>query len=319
MGRLTSWLLNEPEGVLPVLDKCILFFLKIVYLGLRIILRLVLGKKRRDRLYTERGINHVWIDYLNPSLGLLKLFYKSVKFLGAWKSPVLIKISVPKYGYKFYCRINKADFMTREDGIIEHFTPKQGDIVVDIGAHIGRYTIIGSKRVGAQGKVVAIEAHPGNFEMLNRNIKLNQLTNVISLNYAAYSKETKIRLYVPGEESGYTVYNTIMSNRAGTEENFVEVNANTLDYLLQLNQIRQEQVKWIKIDVEGAELEVLKGAQNVLSKSKDIALLIEVHGPANYRPVVEFLSLYDFKIEFEKSHDSGDKHIILRKHGSTIE
>jgi len=71
--------------------------------------------------------------------------------------------------------------------------------------------------------------------------------------------------------------------------------------------------------VEGAELEVLKGATNVLSKSKDMALLIEVHGLNNYRPVVEFLSLYDFKIQFEKSHYSGDKHIILRKHGSTIE
>ena len=318
MRNLTSWFLQESQGV-NAFDNIILLFLKVTYLWRRVLLRLILGKKRRDRLYIERGINHVWIDYLNPSLGLLKLFYKSIKFLGAWKSPVLIKISVPKYGYKFYCRINKADFMTREDGIIEYFTPKQGDIVVDIGAHIGRYTIIGSKRVGTQGKVVAIEAHPGNFEMLNRNIKLNQLTNVIPLNYAAYSKETKIRLYVPGEESGYTVYNTIMSNRAGTKENFVEVNANTLDYLLQLNQIKQEQVKWIKIDVEGAELDVLKGSTNVLSKSKDIALLIEVHGPANYRPVVEFLSLYDFKIEFEKTYETGDKHIILRKHGSTIE
>jgi FkbM family methyltransferase len=249
----------------------------------------------------------------------LKLFYKSIKFLGVGNSLVLIKISVPKYNYKFYCRINKADFITREDGIIEHFTPKQGDIVVDIGAHMGRYTIISSKRVGTNGKVVAIEAHPGNFEMLNRNIKLNQLTNVIPLNYAVYSKETKIKLYVPGEESGYTVYNTIMSNRTGNEDKFVEVNANTLDYLLQLNQIREEEVNWIKIDVEGAEFEVLKGATNVLSKSKDIALLIEIHGPDNYIPVVEFLNLYNFKIEFEKNHESGDKHIILRKGGSTIE
>src|SRR5215211_9005948 len=278
MGKLTSWLLNEPEGVLPVLDKCILFFLKIVYLGLRIVLRLVLGKKRRDRLYTKRGINPVWIDYLNPSLDLLKLFYKSIKVLGAWNSPVLIKISVPKYDYKFYCRINKADFITREDGIIEHFTPNQGDIVVDIGAHIGRYTIIGSKRVGANGKVVAIEAHPGNFEMLNSNIKLNQLTNVIPLNYAAYSKETKIKLYVPDEESGYTIYHTLMER---TGKKFVEIDAITLDYLLlQLNVIsgvgvKEEEaveVNWIKIDVEGAEFEVLKGASNVLSKSKDIAL-----------------------------------------------
>ena len=315
MEKLTSWLLKEPEGVLPALDRCILFFLKIIYLGLRIILRLVLGKKRRDKLYVEKGISYAWIDYLNPSLYLLKLFYKSIKFLGVGNSQVLIKISVPKYDYKFYCRINKADFITREDGIIEHFTPKQGDIVVDIGAHMGRYTIISSKRVGKNGKVVAIEAHPGNFEMLNRNIKLNQLTNVIPLNYAVYSKETKIKLYIPGEESGYTVYNTIMSNRAGNEDKFVEVNANTLDYLLQLNQIREEEVNWVKIDVEGAEFEVLKGATNVLSKSKDIALLIEVHGSDNYKPILNFLNLYNFKIEFEKNHESGDKHIILRKDG----
>jgi FkbM family methyltransferase len=64
--------------------------------------------------------------------------------------------------------------MTRhEDVIIEYFRPKEGDMVVDIGAHIGRYTIIASKRVGANGKVIAIEANPSNFEMLKRNIQLN--------------------------------------------------------------------------------------------------------------------------------------------------
>ncbi|MDP8941057.1 MAG: FkbM family methyltransferase, partial [Thermoproteota archaeon] len=149
-------------------------------------------------------------------------------------------------------------------------------------------------------------------EMLNRNIKLNQLTNVVPLNYAVYSKETKIKLYLPEVESGYTIYNTIMSNRARTEDKFVEVNANTLDYLLQLKGIME--VNWIKIDVEGAEFEVLQGASNVLSKSKDIALLIEVHGLDNYRPIVEFLSSYNFKIEFEKSNKTGDwRHIVLRK------
>jgi FkbM family methyltransferase len=285
-----------------------LFFLKVIYLGRRVLLRLILGKKRRDRLYIEQGLD--FGDFL----------YKAVKFFRPRSK--LLKFKVPKYNYEFYCRINKDDFkiMTiHEDDIIEHFTPKQGDIVVDIGAHMGRYTIISSKRVGTNGKVVAIEAHPGNFEMLNRNIKLNQLTNVIPLNYAVYSKETKIKLYLPEEDSGFTIYNTIMSNRAGTEDKFVEVNANTLDCLLQLNQIREEEVNWIKIDVEGAEFEVLKGATNVLSKSKDIALLIEIHGPDNYIPVVEFLNLYNFKIEFEKNHESGDKHIILRKGGSTIE
>jgi FkbM family methyltransferase len=305
MHNLISWFLKNSEGI-TIFDKCILFFLKIIYLGLRIVLRLFLGKKRRDRLYVERGLD----------FGVF--WYKSFKFLRPGNS-TLLKFKVPKYNYEFYCRINKDDFkiMTiHEDDIIEHFTPKQGDVVVDIGAHIGLYTIISSKRVGTNGKVVAIEADPSNFEMLNRNIKLNQLTNVTPLNYAVYSKETKIKLYLPSGESGFTKYNTIVSNWANTEDKFVEVNANTLDYLLQINQIREEEVNWIKIDVEGAEFEVLKGATNVLSKSKDIALLMELHGPPNvYRPKVqEFLNLYNFKIELEKSYEeNGSMHIIVQK------
>jgi FkbM family methyltransferase len=297
-----SWWLRETKGA-TISDKFYLSFLKIIYRGIRFSFKIALGKKRTDMFYTKRGIN--FKDFL----------YRSIKFLKIG-DPLMLEIYVPKHNYNIYCPLNKEDFivMTRhEDDIIERFLPKQGDIVVDIGAHMGRYTIIGAKRVGAQGKVVAIEAHPGNFEMLNRNIKLNQLTNVIPLNYAVYSKETKIKLYLPEVESGYTIYNTIMSNRARTEDKFVEVNANTLDYILQSKGITD--VNWIKIDVEGAEFEVLKGASNVLSKSKDIALLIEVHGLDNYRPILEFVSSYNFKIEFEKSNKTGDwRHIVLRKH-----
>ncbi|MDQ3868351.1 MAG: hypothetical protein M3250_02190, partial [Thermoproteota archaeon] len=156
MGGLNSWLLKETKGV-RTFDKCILYFLKVIYLGLRILLRISLGRKKRDRILIEQGFD------FNTFL------YKVFKILRLDNS-MLLKISVPKYDYKFYCRINREDlvFMTNhEDDIIEHFTPKQGDIVVDIGAHMGKYTIISSKRVGSNGKVVAIEAHPGNFEMLN--------------------------------------------------------------------------------------------------------------------------------------------------------
>jgi FkbM family methyltransferase len=310
MLNLILWFIKNSEGM-TIFDKCILFFLKIIYLGLRILLRLALGKKRRDRLYVKRGLD----------FGVF--WYKTFKFLRPGTS-TLLKFKVPKYDYEFYCRINKDDFkiMTiHEDDIIKRFTPKKGDIVIDIGAHIGLYTIISSKRVGANGKVVAIEADPSNFEMLNSNIKLNQLTNVTPLNYAVYSKETKVKLYLPSGESGFTKYNTIMPNWINTQEKFVEVNANTLDYLLQLNEIRQEEVNWIKIDVEGAEFEVLKGATNVLSKSKDIAILMELHGPPHvYRPKVEeFANLYNFKIEFEKSYEeNGSMHIIMQKSASTM-
>src|ERR671921_2374905 len=283
MEKLTSWLLKEPVGVIPVLDKWILFFLKIIYLGIRFSVKIALGKKRRDRLYVKRGIH--FNDSFGPSFYFMSFLYKVIKFLRLG-NPMSLKISVPKYNYKVLCPIKKEEIINmtiREDDIIEHFTPKQGDIVIDIGANIGRYTIISSKRVGTNGKVVAIEAHPGNFEILNRNIKLNQLANVIPLNYAVYSKETKIKLY-----HNYS----IMPERAGGYTNkYVEASANTLDYFLQLKGIME--VNWVKIDVEGAEFEVLKGATNVLSKSKDIALLIEIHnlsgGTNLYRPILEFL------------------------------
>ena len=98
----------------------------------------------------------------------------------------------------------------------------------------------------------------------------------------------------------------------------MEVNANTLDNLLsQQSGISHADINWIKIDVEGAEFEVLKGATSILSKSKDIALLIEVHNLPNgnnfYSPIIEFLNLYNFKIEFENIYEGGERHIILRK------
>jgi FkbM family methyltransferase len=231
----------------------------------------------------------------------------------------LIKIHIPKYNYKVYCPANKNDLMNftvREDDIIERFCPKEGDIVIDVGAHFGRYTIIASKRVGPNGKVIAIEAHPQNFELLNCNIKLNNLNNIISLNYAAFSKQTTVKLYLKSDEPSDAIYNTLISNRVKSTD-FLEVQANTLDYLLQSNLVNLEKVNWIKIDVEGAELEVLRGSTNVLANSKDIVLLIEIHtlpdGKNHYETIMDLLSRYNFNVEFEKTYGSGEKHVILRK------
>ena len=274
--------LSDTKGA-TVFDSCILLIAKVIYLTLRILLRISLGRKRRDRLYLKRKI------------GFNSFFYIFMRILGLFNHR-LLKIIVPKYNYKFLCRINNEDyiFMTgHEDKILKRFSCKKGDIVVDVGAHIGHYTIISSKRVSPNGKVVAIEADPSNYDMLNNNIGLNQLTNVISLNYAAYSIEKKVKLFLPSQESGFTKYNTIMTDRARIDKDkFIQIDANTLDNLLKQNGICHEEVNWIKIDVEGAEFEVTKRSTNILSKSKDIALLIEIHGFDNYKPIVEFLKSY---------------------------
>ena len=87
---------------------------------------------------------------------------------------------------------------------------------------------------------------------------------------------------------------------------------------MDLNDIKHEQVNWIKIDVEGAEYEVLKGAINVLSKSKNIALLIEIHeigedGKTFYQPIMDLLNNYNFKKEFEILEVYGERHLVVRK------
>ena len=75
---------------------------------------------------------------------------------------------------------------------------------------------------------------------------------------------------------------------------------NTLDNLLHENGIKHEDIKWIKIDVKGAELEVLKGAHKTLSEAKNIALIIEIHSLDFYINIIKYLDSCNFKIEFEK-------------------
>jgi FkbM family methyltransferase len=321
--KLISWILKEESvRLIPVLDRIVVILFRVVYVGsyalVRLSLRLILGKKRRNILLTAKKITFNYEFDIIPVyqfFRILSFIMRNVKS----KNDLLLKITVPKYNYRAYCPVNKNDLIAltiREDEIIEKFCPEQGSIVIDVGAHIGRYTIIASKRVGPNGKVVAIEADPSNFEILNRNIKLNNLNNITSLNCAAYSKEGRLKLHLHSEGLGYTMYSTVMSNRLETGR-FMEIKANTLDHLIESERIPSEQINWIKIDVEGAELEVLKGADHILSKSNNISLLIEIHRLSGYitlyEPIRELLSTRGFRIDFEMVHESGERHIIARK------
>ena len=71
--------------------------------------------------------------------------------------------------------------------------------MLQVLVHVERYTMISSNLVGSHGKVIDIEAESFNFEILNRSIKLNQLSHVIAWNDTVYSKETKIKLYLAAE------------------------------------------------------------------------------------------------------------------------
>jgi FkbM family methyltransferase len=306
--RFIDWVtIDSIEGPIPLLDACIMPLLRSAYLILRLFLRLLLGRRRRDKIHFLRKF---WLDS-SPSYLLMARLHN---LFGKDKDRVhLLKIHMPKYHYKYFCRIEKGDFLPgHEEHLSRIFTPREGDTVIDIGAHIGRYTITSSKQVGSTGKVVAIEADPDNFQLLKRNIALNNLTNVLPLHYAVFSTRTRMKLY---EQSASAKYNSIMLTRARTM-NYVEVNADTLDSILEQNGINQ--VNWIKIDVEGAEFEVLKGSTKTLS-SNYISLLVEIHNiddPSHYDNILDFLKYHNYEITFENRYGSGESHVIFRKNNN---
>ncbi len=76
---------------------------------------------------------------------------------------------------------------------------KKGDIIVDIGAHIGYYSLLFAKIVGNKGKVYAFEPDKNNFKLLMKNIKTNGYNNIIPVEKALSNKNQKIRLYISDE------------------------------------------------------------------------------------------------------------------------
>ena len=143
---------------------------------------------------------------------------------------------------------------------------KKGDIVLDIGANIGYYTLLFAKLVGNNGKVFAFEPDPKNFDLLKRNVELNNYKNVVLVQKAVSDKNGKIKLYLSkNNKAHHSVFNQLGSDQ------FIEIDAIKLDdYFKDSNNI-----DFIKIDVEGAEYDVFNGMQKTLNKNKNLKIITE--------------------------------------------
>ncbi|MEM2218488.1 MAG: FkbM family methyltransferase [Thermofilaceae archaeon] len=142
---------------------------------------------------------------------------------------------------------------------------KQDDVFFDVGAHIGLYSIYVARFKAC--KVIAIEPHPENYKLLVSNIRLNNLENIIALNIAAWNKNSKLPLFV-GDSSAT---HTLISRRG--KGKCIWVKAKRLDDVLR--ELNVNKVSLVKIDVEGAEMEVLEGLYDTLRHHRS-RLIIEV-------------------------------------------
>lgn len=128
-----------------------------------------------------------------------------------------------------------------------------GDTFVDVGANVGYFTLLASKIVGPKGRVISIEACPSIYEHLVKNISLNKLTNVVSLNRAITDACGRVEIFRAANHN--LGASSLLSASDSVSEGFVE--AATLSDVLAEN--GGLSARAIKIDVEGAESSVVTG------------------------------------------------------------
>lgn len=147
---------------------------------------------------------------------------------------------------------------------LRHYTPGQGDVIMDVGAGRGEDTVTFSRAVGPAGRVLAIEAHPLSFAILKNFCRLNRLTNVKPLHLALMDKPGAVRL---AQSPSSWTENSVVSHNGSP---LVEVSAETMDALCTREGIHD--IAFLKMNVEGAESYALLGMKRVMPCVRQICV-----------------------------------------------
>jgi FkbM family methyltransferase len=150
----------------------------------------------------------------------------------------------------------------------------EGMIAVDVGAHVGYYTLLSARAVGSKGKVFSFEPEPSNYALLLKNIRENSWTNVVPVQKAVTNTTGHIKLFIAKDPSGHSIGRDTPHQRA------ILVDATTLDNFFAG---REHPIHTIKIDVEGAEMAVLQGMRNIIARNRQLNIFTEFNPGALMR------------------------------------
>ncbi len=234
--------------------------------------------------------------------GMLKLFKGrglSETKLGKFVYEKVFVPNKPSYveveGFRLYVHkggdlLSDSLLITKEYEPIETKVIKdlvsEGDVVVDAGANIGYYTILLSRAVGPGGKVYAFEPGKECFNLLKRNVKENNCKNVVLVNKALSDEEGEIKFYI-NEKDKASSSMLEETKHLGTE---VTVGGTTRDKEV------VEAVDFMKMDIEGAELDCLIGATELLKTCKRMVLEVP-EGRRDEEDIKQLLIESRYKIE----------------------
>ncbi len=263
--------------------------------------------------YFVRKINATFLKYVTPNLIIIK---GHKMFLDPSDS---LRLSI--YG----------NHETNEKEIYKKYI-KKGDVVLDVGANIGYDTLILAKLVGKNGRVFAFEPGPINFQLLEKNIKINEYNNVTLVNKAVSKDNKSIKLYL--NETNGTGHKIDDISNLGVKLNrkSIDIESIKLDDFLKNKKIKK--IDFVKIDVEGSESEVIKGMNNIFKNNKSLKMILEFtpgalknYGKDPKKYLKEFISkgfkLYEIpdKGSFDKDkipiNNDKDIHDLLKRWGKS--
>jgi FkbM family methyltransferase len=146
------------------------------------------------------------------------------------------------------------------------YRPRAGDTIVDVGAGDGLDSMVFANAVGASGKVLAVEAHPATFVLLEQTCRLNRLANVIARQCAVMDRSGTIAIAEAGSHRDF--YSVIGGTQGSARTK--EVPAITLDDLCRDHDLSR--IDFLKMNIEGAERQALRGAREVLARTRYVCI-----------------------------------------------
>ena len=234
------------------------------------------------------------------------------------------------FGHEMYLDPNDSivsPFLLR-DGYFEPYETaliasqvRQGDVVLDIGANIGYYTLILARLVGETGRVYAFEPDPNNFEFLRKNVRANGYQNVIYIKKAVSDKTGPLSLYLcPDNKGDHRIYDS-QDDRETLSIEAVTLDEHFSDF--------QGQINFIKMDIQGAEGRAVKGMKKLLAQHPETAMITEFWpaglersgvSATDYLSDLEELGFQLFRIdEEEESTELTTRDELIEKYPSTRE
>jgi len=144
---------------------------------------------------------------------------------------------------------------------------EEGQTVVDLGAHVGYFTLLAAARVGKTGKVFAFEPEPPIYSLLVKNVEVNGYENVIPVKKAVSNETGVTKLFLPKTECGGS---TIFNPKGGGKS--VPVDVVTLDEFFR---DRETPIHLVKMDIEGAEMAALEGMANIIERNDNLKVITE--------------------------------------------